>query len=426
MSATTDRLFTPRFFVMCGFTFTVFLSVFQILPVAPFRVLDLGGSTFASGLFLGFLTYASAFSAPMTGAIGDRVGHRRVLLVCSIVIAGFSVAYGLSPTYHMLLGLAVVHGVFWSGLLSASGAYMTSFLPERRRAEGIGYWGLSSVAAIAVAPNLGFWIYGRGWVWVCVSSLSLNVLMALIAWRLPETTRTVERNTGGTRNEHRMNMETDTEQPRIDHGGARGAERGDGAPQATRLAGRRGPRHPRIEWRVLALSLTLFLYSFGYGSITSFAALYAAANAVRPTGLYLTTLALVILVSRPLSAPIADRYGHKRVLAPCLALIPIGLSLLAFGGTRLWMILSASVFGLGFGTAYPVFAAYIMHRVTADRRGAAFGAMLAAFDTGIGTGSTLTGGLIDKVGFGRAFGVAAVISALSLPYFLVVERRLGR
>jgi hypothetical protein len=30
-----QRLFTPRFFLMCGFSFTVFLSAFQLLPVAP-------------------------------------------------------------------------------------------------------------------------------------------------------------------------------------------------------------------------------------------------------------------------------------------------------------------------------------------------------------------------------------------------------
>ena len=54
---------------MCGFTFTVFLSVFQLLPTAPFHILDLGGSTFASGLFLGFLTYSSAFSAPLDGRL---------------------------------------------------------------------------------------------------------------------------------------------------------------------------------------------------------------------------------------------------------------------------------------------------------------------------------------------------------------------
>src|SRR6185436_18542702 len=152
----SDRLFTPRFFVMCGFTFTVFLSVFQLLPTAPYHILDLGGSTFASGLFLGFLTYSSALSAPLTGAIGDRVGQRRVLITSSIAITVFTILYGLLTDHRLMLALVPVHGVFWSGLLSASAAYMTNMLPERRRAEGIGYWGLSTVAALAVAPTIGF------------------------------------------------------------------------------------------------------------------------------------------------------------------------------------------------------------------------------------------------------------------------------
>jgi MFS family permease len=131
-----ERLFTPRFFVMCGFTFTVFLSAFQLLPTAPYRILDLGGSPFAAGLFLGFLTYASAFSAPLTGALADRVGKRRMLVGCSLAIAGFSVAYALATDYRLLLGFVLLHGVFWSGLLSASSAYMTDIIPEARRAEG--------------------------------------------------------------------------------------------------------------------------------------------------------------------------------------------------------------------------------------------------------------------------------------------------
>src|SRR5438046_1997662 len=180
-----DRLFTPRFFVMCGFTFTVFLSAFQLLPTAPFRIRDLGGSTFASGLFLGFLTYASATSAPFTGAVADRIGRRLTLLIASGVICVCSVGYALTSSYRVMLGLVVVHGVFWSGLLSASAAYLTSLLPEKRRAEGIGYWGLSSVAAIAVAPPIAFWILEHGgWRWICISCGSLNILMGAIAWTL--------------------------------------------------------------------------------------------------------------------------------------------------------------------------------------------------------------------------------------------------
>src|SRR4051812_42616094 len=170
---------------MCGFSFTVFLSAFQLLPTAPFHILALGGGTAAAGLFLGFLTYASSLSAPLTGSLADRVGPRRILIVASIAITGFSTAYALIPSYKVMLGLVLVHGVFWSGLLTGSAAYTTNMLPEARRAEGIAYWGLSTIAAIAVAPSIGFWVFHFGWRVLCLEAAALNVAMALIAWRLP-------------------------------------------------------------------------------------------------------------------------------------------------------------------------------------------------------------------------------------------------
>ena len=358
----SDRLFTPHFFVMCGFTFTVFLSAFQLLPTAPYHILDLGGSHFASGLFLGLLTYSSAFSAPLTGALADRFGQRRILIIASLALTGFSLAYAVIPSYHVMLTLVVFHGIFWSGLLSASAAYMTNLLPEHRRAEGIAYWGLSTVAAIAVAPTVGFWIYRRGWVWMCIVGAVLNLIMAAIAWNLREWE-------------------------------VRPAPRGRG--------------RSLLEWRVLIVSLCLFLYSFGYGGITSFTALYADANGVTPKSIYLTALAIVILITRPLAGRLGDRFGYRRVFIPCLVFISVGLALLSLGGTRGWMIASAIVFGIGFGTSYPVYVGYVMQDVSAERRGAAFGAILAAFDT---------------FSYATAFGVAAALSALALPYFLVVDR----
>jgi MFS family permease len=398
MPAATDRLFSPAFFVMCGFTFTVFLSAFQLLPTAPFHILDLGGSTFASGLFLGFLTYSSAFSAPLTGAIVDRVGQRRVLLTSSIALTVFSVAYAVISSVPVLLSLVLIHGVFWSGLLSASAAYMTNMLPERRRAEGIGYWGLSSVGAMAVAPSAGFWIYRHGWVWLCVGSAALNLIMAGIAWRLHQ------------------------------EGSASFLQKPDDPPvlPSSLLNESAVPTRSLLEWRVLIVSITLFLYSFGYGGITSFTALYADANHVTPKSIYLTTIAIVILLTRPLAGRLGDRLGYRRVFVPCLVLISVGLSCLALGGSRGWMIVSAVCFGLGFGTAYPVYVGYVMRGVAPARRGAAFGAILAAFDTGIGTGSTTMGWTIQHFGFAAAFGVAAALSALAVPYFLVVDRMLGR
>ena len=97
---------------MCGFSFTVFLSAFQLLPTAPFHIIDLGGSTFASGLCLGFLTYSSSFSAPLTGALADRAGQRRILITTSLALAVFIIrslitaSCSRSPVHGVLVGPA--------------------------------------------------------------------------------------------------------------------------------------------------------------------------------------------------------------------------------------------------------------------------------------------------------------------------------
>ncbi|HEX4565735.1 MAG TPA: MFS transporter [Vicinamibacterales bacterium] len=419
----TERLFTPRFFVMCGFSFTVFLSAFQLFPTAPFHILALGGSTFASGLFLGILTYASAFSAPLTGALVDRAGAREVLVVASVAITAFSIAYAVIPDYRIMLGLVVVHGIFWSGLLTGSGAYITNILPEQRRAEGLAYWGLSTIAAIAVAPPIGFWVFRFGWRVMCLEAAALNVAMACIAWTLPPQSR--ERSEPAERRaSERVGGSGGAKPP------GRLIERSEPAERraSERVGGSGGAKPPGrlIEWKVLVLSFTLFLYSFGYGGVTSFTALYADANGVHPKGIFLTTLALAILVTRPMSGRLGDRFGYRRILLPSLVIVAIGLSILIFGGTKVHLIASAIIYGAGFGTAYPVFVSYVLRHVTRERRGAAFGAILACFDTGIGTGSTTMGWIIGAYGFPAAFGTGTVLCTLSVPYFLIADPLLRR
>lgn len=367
---------------MCGFNFVVFLSAFQLLPTAPFRIIDVGGSTVVAGLFLGFLTYASAFSAPFTGAIADRIGRRRTLVICSSAIFLLSFLYALTTTWPPMLVIVVIHGLFWSGLLTAAGAYVTDLMPPSRRAEGIGYWGIATIMAVAIAPAVGLWVYRHGWLWLCASIGVLNLAMALIAWRLPES------------HKHRVQS---------------------GTPLFT---------HEVLEWRVTVVSLTLFLLAFGYGGITSFVALYAKENGVTPNSLYFSVLAGAMVCTRPLAGRLADRIGPIKVLAPCLVLATIGYALLSVSGTKGWLIASALFFGTGFGSAYPAFAAFVMRHVDDTKRAAAFGGILAALDTGIGSGSITLGWVIQHHGFSAAYLTAACVAALALPYFLLTNRRI--
>ena len=180
-----------------------------------------------------------------------------------------------------------------------------------------------------------------------------------------------------------------------------------------------------VEWRVLVLSVTMGLITFGYGSLTSFSALFADDLRVSPRSLFLTTMAAAILTGRLTIGRTIDALGHRRVLLPCLVVPALGLVTLAFARGPLTFAASAVVFGAGFGLMYPSYTAYVMRHVPFTRRGAAFGAMLAAFDTGVGTGSSAVGWLIQQLGFRGAYTIAAGLAALALPYFLLADRRLG-
>ena len=109
------------------------------------------------------------------------------------------------------------------------------------------------------------------------------------------------------------------------------------------------------------------------------------------------------------------------MLVPCVLLAVLGYTLLAIGGSRTMFVVAAAVFGLGFGSAYPVFAAYVMQHVRPSRRASAFGSILAALDTGIGSGSIALGWVIQHYGFHAAYALAASMAALAVPYFLAVR-----
>lgn len=369
-----ESLFTGPFLMMWAFSFTVFVSLFMLLPVVPFQVLAEGGTETQAGLFMGLLTYSSGLSALFTGALSDHIGRRKQMLLCAFGIVACVLLYGVLPNTPRLV-FVTLHGIFWSGLLLASSAHITSVIPKSRRAEGLGYWGMSSLLAVSVAPSVGFAIYKLGWLTLCLSVAGMNIVMAVIAWSLHES-----------------------------HEGT------PGWPTTREL-------RESLNFRVLRLSFALFLYSYAFGSVTSFAALAADERGIVPRETFLTTMAFATFLSRPLFSPFLDRTGHVVMFRRFVVMIPAGLLILTFAHTKAMMVTAAIVYGLAYGNAHPAFTAYVTGRVDERGRGGAFGGILAAFDVGIGSGSVVTGILVDRFGFEVAFLTATLLASLSIPYF---------
>ena len=398
-----SSLFSAAFLRLISFTFLAFFAGFQLFPAMPFRLLELGAGKAGAGVFLAVYTWASALSAPFTGALADRFGRRRLLLVAAAAFTVFSALYGVVTSIPSVLAVSALHGVFWSGMLAASGALAIEAIPVARRTEGLAYAGLAPTAAVAVAPAVGLAIYRLGWWALATELVALSLVLVLLALRVRETSPAVE-------------------------AGASGAGAPDAPSPAPSPAS--GPRTWRrrvggaVSWRVIAVASTIYLLALGYGGVQSYAALLALERGIRPASLFFTAFALTVVASRVVVGRIADARGPLVLLVPALIVAPAGYALLAFSRSAAATVLAAMVFALGFGTAYPTFMTWVLARTDARRRGATFGSVLFALDTAIGSGSLLIGRVGERAGLGTAFLVAAGAAALALPAFLATRRLL--
>lgn len=379
----STRLFTPRFVALWLFQFLTFFGVFQLLPVIPLRIIDLGGSKAAAGLFLTVYTIASAFAAPLMGTVADHTGRRRMLLIASLMFIAFSIAYGFVPWFPLLLVIGVVHGMLWSAILSAAGAIMTDFIPAARRTEGLAYWGLAPTAAIALAPMTGVFVFSRfGWLTLCFELAAISAVTSLWISRLP-----VEEKRGGN-------------------------------------------AFPAVatwwDLRVVAATLSLATIAFGHGGVTSYVTILSRERGIEPESIFFTVFALSTVFVRVFFSRIADRLGHRVLLYPALAVIPISFVLLARADTRPELIVAGILFGAGMGASFPSFMTFVVSNSDPANRARTFGSVIWAFDTGIGIGSASVGMIGQRWGLGTAFLVAAALSCLSIPIFAVTSRRLAR
>ena len=123
------------------------------------------------------------------GALGDRLGRRRIFVIGVIWFALASALCGLAPGIGVLIAARALQGIGGALLTPGSLAIIQATFAPDDRPRAIGAWsGLGGVAG-AVGPFLGGWIIGSvGWRWIFLLNLPLAVLVvAVTARHVPET-----------------------------------------------------------------------------------------------------------------------------------------------------------------------------------------------------------------------------------------------
>ncbi len=135
------------------------LGRMMLLPIIPLFIRQLMHNaerlnTF-TGLVLGVASATMTMSAVMLGKLGDRIGHRKVLITCSAFLALFYVLQGQATAGWQLLILQALAGFSTGGVIPMISALLAGYI--RKGTEGAAYGLDNSINAAgrAFAPLLG-------------------------------------------------------------------------------------------------------------------------------------------------------------------------------------------------------------------------------------------------------------------------------
>ncbi|WP_072804841.1 MFS transporter [Rhodococcoides yunnanense] len=150
---------------------------------------DLGSGVAGLQWTLSGYTLTLASLILLGGALGDRLGRRKVFVWGTVWFALASVLCGLAPNIEVLVAARLLQGVGAALLTPGSLALISASIHEDDRGAAIGMWsGLGGVAS-AIGPLLGGWLVEvAGWRSVFLLNIPLAVAVVWVAMKhVPES-----------------------------------------------------------------------------------------------------------------------------------------------------------------------------------------------------------------------------------------------
>lgn len=121
------------------------------------------------------------------GALGDKLGRRRVFLAGLLWFGLASLGCGLAPSVGWLVAARVLQGIGGALLIPGSLALLTTAYPREERGAAIGSWSGATAITAAAGPLAGGWLVDTvSWRPIFLLQLPLAALtFAMVWWRVP-------------------------------------------------------------------------------------------------------------------------------------------------------------------------------------------------------------------------------------------------
>jgi MFS family permease len=373
-----EHLWTKHFTLMTIGNLFLFNAFYMLYPTLPPFIKQMGGNESQVGLAMGAFMLSAVFFRPLVGGLLDRFGRRPFIVWGLLLFTLAMYMYNWVGGIAVLMGLRILHGMSWAVSTTATITAITDMIPSTRRGEGMGWFSTSMTLAMAIGPMFGIWVtqnlsYSALFLFAVVFSAA--ALLLTFGAKMPFPPQT------GVR------------------------------------------RIELFEKSVLPVAASVFFLFIAYGGITTFVPLFADSIQVN-SGAFFLAFAAALALSRPISGKLSDRYGEMFVIVPALVITICALIVLSLSTGLIGVLVSAVLYGIGFGSAQPALQAATIRLARSDRKGVANASISTANDLGIGLGAIVLGWVSQYTSYQVLFAVSALSVAFSLLLFSIFVKRL--
>lgn len=372
-------MYTKPFLLLTLVSFLTFgiLNAYNLLPL---YIHALGGREAEIGRIMALFHVAAILCQAATAGLLDRWPRRPVLLVGTIALTAASFAFALTThlSWHFYL-LRFLQGVGLALSSTVSLALIGELAPPSRRAEAVGLFGVSGLAAIALAPASGevvLYTWGFPTLFLSTGVLGVGAVIVCAAIPLPGD-----------------------------------APRREGA----------APTH----WGWFSLLPVLQpAFQFGLANTILFVFLppFGQQIGLRRVGVFYLVYTAAAIAVRVGGGRLADRAGRRQIILPALIGQTLGVALCIGLQSTTVLVVVGLLNGTAQGFLFPATSAMVFELAPSGRRTGVLAIFHMAVLLGGVVGATGFGWVAETLGYQPSFGLASALLGLGTLIFWWISR----
>jgi MFS family permease len=360
-------------------------STLSKTPVLPLFARALGATPAEIGWIVMASTLPGILISFPAGAIADRIGTRRVLLVSLVVFASAPLLYLGVSTPGQLWLVRFYHG-FATAIFGTVATAAIAARYTRERAARLSAYSSVTIVGRSVAPFLGGALISlASFRSVYIACAISGVLALALGLLLPRTVATAR------------------DAPRPGHPGFL-----------------ESLRHVLRNRAIVVTSVAEAAQFFVFGAVEAFLAVYAQrlGMAAWIIGIILGIQLVSIVLVKPILGTLSDRIGRRPVIVGGLMGGALSVALIPLFRDPYTLSLLSLAFGLGYAAVTSSTTALVSDLSKQDHLGASIGVLRTVMDVGQSAGPAATGLIIAHYGYGYAFEMLAAMLALAAAGFI--------